>query len=348
MFTVLKSVALVLLVLLTIGGVIEFVGQVDDVGTADYGTLDAISYVLLLTPRRIYDFLPAAALLGSLLGLGNLAVHRELIVMRASGVSHFTMLGAVAMAGICLMIVMILISESLSPSLGAYAREMRTQALHEEVDVADGQSTWLKDGDRIINLRRPDENFGFDGGVFLFDFDPRHELERVATADSADIGSANEWVLGNYAATTFTPAGITVTRAPTVRQDYGLSPDLLDLSVVREDTLDTAGLGRYIRYLRNNDLDATRYVIAYWGRLANIASVVFMTMLALPFVFGGLRSAGTGARLLVGLVIGLGYYVSGQLAASSGQVFNLEPVVAAWAPTAALTLVTAVALLRIR
>lgn len=348
MFTVLKSVALVLLVLLTIGGVIEFVGQVDDVGTADYGMFQAISYVLLLTPRRVYDLLPAAALLGSLLGLGNLAVHRELIVMRASGVSPFTMLGAVAMAGMTLMVLMILISESLSPSLGAYAREMRTQALHDEVDIADGQSTWLKDGDRIINLRRPDETFGFDGGVFLFDLDPSYRLQRVATAEPADIDAANEWVLGNYAETTFTPLGVTVRQEPSVREDYGLSPDLLGLSVVREDTLDTPGLERYIRYLRRNDLDATRYVIAYWGRLANITSVVFMTMLALPFVFGGLRSAGTGARLLVGLVIGLGYYVAVQLSASSGQVFNLEPVVAAWAPTAALTIVTAIALLRIR
>jgi lipopolysaccharide export system permease protein len=82
--------------------------------------------------------------------------------------------------------------------------------------------------------------------------------------------------------------------------------------------------------------------------MANIASVVLMTVLALPFVFGSLRSAGTGARMVVGLVIGLGYYVGVQVLAQGGQVFNLDPALVAWTPSAALLLITTIALLRIR
>jgi lipopolysaccharide export system permease protein len=73
-----------------------------------------------------------------------------------------------------------------------------------------------------------------------------------------------------------------------------------------------------------------------------------MTVLALPFVFGGLRSAGTGARLVVGLVIGLGYYVVVQVAARSGQVFDVDPIVVAWAPSAVLLAIVTIALLRVR
>jgi lipopolysaccharide export system permease protein len=133
-----------------------------------------------------------------------------------------------------------------------------------------------------------------------------------------------------------------------LRQSYDLSPDLLGLSVVRENLLDTPELQRYIRYLRSNNLDAQRYLIAYWSRMANIASVVLMTVLALPFVFGSLRSAGTGARMIVGLIIGLAYYVSVQVLAQGGQVFDLDPAVVAWTPSIALLLITTIALLRIR
>jgi len=122
----------------------------------------------------------------------------------------------------------------------------------------------------------------------------------------------------------------------------------LQLSVVREDLLDTPALTRYIGYLTANGLDASRYLGAYWRRIANIVSVVFMAMLALPFVFGSLRSAGAGARMTVGVVIGLGYYVAVQLSANTGQVFNLNPIVVAWAPTSVLILVTIVALARVR
>jgi lipopolysaccharide export LptBFGC system permease protein LptF len=52
--------------------------------------------------------------------------------------------------------------------------------------------------------------------------------------------------------------------------------------------------------------------------------------------------------LIVGILIGLSYYVSVQVSAQGGQVFDLDPVVVAWAPSAALLMITAVALLRIR
>jgi lipopolysaccharide export system permease protein len=170
----------------------------------------------------------------------------------------------------------------------------------------------------------------------------------VAKADMADIGPTNEWLLSNYAETVFTADRIQATRVPELRPTYDISPDLLSLSVVREDLLDVFALQRYIAYLRSNDLDARRYLIAYWARLANVASVGLMTVLALPFVFGGLRSAGTGARLVVGLVVGLSYYVVVQVASRSGQVFDVDPIVVAWAPSAVLLGIATIALLRVR
>lgn len=344
----LKGVMLVLGVLVAVGAFVEFVGQLDDVGTASYGLNDAIAYVVLRVPRTVFNILPAAALLGALFSLGNLAVHRELTVMRASGVSPFEMLGAVAAAGFVLLAVMILLGESLAPSLGAYARDMRTRALLEDVDLADDQSAWLREGDRIINLRRPAGGTGIGGGVLLFEIGEDQHLRQVARADSIGEGAGGQWVLANYAGTTFSEAGIGVTSEERREYAYDLNPDLLQLSVVRQDLLDTPGLQRYIDYLQANELDANPYLIAYWTRIANIASVVLMTVLALPFVFGGLRSAGTGGRLLVGLVIGLTYYIVVQVLARSGEVFDLEPLVVAWTPLGVLFLITSVAILRMR
>ena len=344
---VFKGVALVLLVLVAVKGCIELVGQLNDVGEGSYTLITAVRYVLLRVPRAVFDTLPAASLIGSLLGLGNLAVHRELVVMRASGVSSWQLLSAVGLAGVGLAVLMALLGESVAPSLAAYASAMRTRALHEDVAVGDGGATWLKDGNRIVSLRRQTAGaLSYGGGVWLFEIGPEHALKRIARADSADIGASNNWVLANYAETTFLDSTIEARKEHESTETYGLNQDLLALSVVRQDMLDTPALQRYIAYLHENNLDARRYEIAYWKRLADIASVIAMTVLALPFVFGGLRSAGTGARLLSGLVIGLSYYVLGQLLASAGEVYGLDPRVVAWAPTAALALVTAVAFTR--
>ncbi|HEX6998549.1 MAG TPA: LPS export ABC transporter permease LptG [Gammaproteobacteria bacterium] len=348
MSAVLKGVAVTLAVLVSVFSVIELVGELNDVGSGDYGLAEALAYVVLRVPRVVFETMPAAALIGALLGLGNLAVHRELIVMRASGVSVAQLAGSVALAGFALTVVMALLGESLAPSLGAYAREMRTQALNEDVHLADGQSAWLKAGNRILNLRRQAGEFGYGGGVLLFELAEDGGLAQIARADAAEVGPDERWVLANYGETTFGKDRISARREREAVLEYDLDSELLSLAVVREDLLDTPALRDYIRYLRANDLDARRYEVAYWARMADIVSVTLMTVLALPFVFGGLRSAGAGARLLIGLVIGLGYYVAGEMLESSGEVYNIDPLIVAWAPSAVLVLFTAVALGRIR
>ena len=346
---VLRGVALVLAVLISVGTVFEFMGQLPDVGTAQYSIGDAVAFVALRIPRLLLRLLPAAALIGALLGLGNLAAQRELVVMRASGVSLARLMGSVAAAGVVLMPAAALLGESLAPSMTVYARALRARALLDTEDVASGgASTWLKSGDRIVNLRREADGFGF-GGVYLFELDGDRGLSQIAHADTTDIDAANRWILENYAETVFGgPDGVTASTERQAVKDYGLSLDLLEFSVIRQDLLDTDGLIRYIAYLQANGLDATPYLIAFWARMADIVSVALMTLLALPFVLGGMRSAGTGVKVLIGLLIGLAYYVTAQAFANSGQVFDLDPRVVAWLPTAALLLVNALAFSRVR
>ena len=344
---VFRGVALALTVIVTIYASIDLVSQLHDLGTGSYGFPQLLSYVLLRLPRKIFDTLPAAALIGSLLSLGNLAVHRELVVMRASGISSLQLLGTVGLAGIGLAVLMGVIGESLAPSLSGYANEMRQQALRSDTGETSGPATWLRDGDRILSLGRQTGDLGYGGGVLLFELGPEQTLKEVARADAADIDAQSRWVLSNYAATSFLDNGVATHSEREATQTYSLNPNLL-VSVVREDRLDTPALWRYIRYLRDNSLNSKHYEIAFWSRLASVASVVLMTVLALPFVFGGLRSAAAGSRLIVGLVIGLGYYMLSEVLASSGEVFNVDPAIVAWAPSAVLLVATLILVARVR
>ena len=347
--SVLRGVTLVTVVLVSVSMVFELMGQLLDVGTARYSIGVAMSFVALRIPRLLVILLPVTALMGALLSLGNLAVQRELAVMRASGVSLLRLGGSVAGAGAVLMAAMGLLSTSLAPSLTEYARDLRAQALLETEDVVSrGASTWLKSGDRIVNVRRGAGGFGF-GGVYLFELDGEGGLARIAHADTANLGQDNRWILGNYAETAFdTSTGVTASTARQAVKDYGLSLELLEFSENPPDLLDTNSLVSYITYLQANELDATAYVIAFWARWADTVSVLLMTLLALPFVLGGMGSVGTGIRVLIGLLIGLAYYVTAQVFVNSGQVLDLDPRVVAWLPNATLLLVNVLAYSRVR
>ena len=73
-----------------------------------------------------------------------------------------------------------------------------------------------------------------------------------------------------------------------------------------------------------------------------------MPILALAFVFGSLRSGGAGGRLMIGIIIGLAYYLASETLANSGQVFDLNPIFVTWLPSVTLAMITVFALSRIR
>ena len=85
--TVLVYTAMAAAVLMTLSMLFVFISQQEDVGTGSFGLLEALTVTLLTLPSQAFQMLPVAALLGSLLGLGQLARGSELIVIRAAGVS---------------------------------------------------------------------------------------------------------------------------------------------------------------------------------------------------------------------------------------------------------------------
>jgi len=89
-------------------------------------------------------------------------------------------------------------------------------------------------------------------------------------------------------------------------------------------------------------------VFAFWSRIARTVGVLFAVLLAIPFVLGSLRSAGAGTRMMLGLLIGIGFFLLQRLIESGSVVFNLNPVVLAWLPTTLLALVTLMLLMRAR
>src|SRR5690606_13649849 len=69
---------LVLLILVSILAFFNFLGEVARIGTGDYGTADAVEYVLLSMPLVAWEIFPVAALIGTLMALGSLATGSEL------------------------------------------------------------------------------------------------------------------------------------------------------------------------------------------------------------------------------------------------------------------------------
>lgn len=346
MRTILASTLLVLLVLLALGGLFEFISQLEDI-KGSYGIPQALLYTALRMPQLSFEMLPIAVLIGSLLGLGGLANSSELVVMRTAGISVLRLSGMVAVSGLVLMILTVLIGEFIGPPLDYFARNMRDEARYEQESENIGNAAWVKDGPVILHLERVNTEFEF-GSIFLFRFNEDNTLQSIAQAENSGIDDADNWLLENFRETRFQDDGVQVVESSLAVESFEVDGELLGITLVKPISLSARGLMSYIAYLKKNELSAERYETELWSRISGTATVVIMPVLALAFVFGSLRSAGAGGRLMIGVLIGLGYFLASEMLANSGQIFNLNPAIITWVPSFALLLVTAFALTRVR
>ena len=138
------------------------------------------------------------------------------------------------------------------------------------------------------------------------------------------------------------------TESPRSIESFEVNADLLGSSLAKPLSLSARDMLIYIDYLKRNNLDATQYETEFWFRVSRTISVFIMPILALAFVFGSVRTGGAGGRLMLGVIIGLTYYLASETLANSGQVFDLNPIIVTWLPTLVLVLVAMSALSRIR
>jgi lipopolysaccharide export system permease protein len=345
MRTILSSTALVLVVLLALAGLFEFIAELDDT-QGDYQTVQAVFYTLLRLPNLAFEMLPIAALIGSLLGLGALAGNSEIIVMRSAGLSVAELSGMVALSGAVLLILTGLLGEFIGPPLDYYARNMRVQARYQQGDDQFNNETWVKDGSVYLHLERVNPELEF-GNLYMYRFD-NDRLASISVAENSGIDENDNWILENLRETQFERDEVQVLQSSRSVASFEVSSDLLGNSLAKPLSLSAREMLGYIDYLKRNGLDATKYETEFWYRVSRTFTVLIMPILALSFVFGSLRSGGAGGRLMIGVVIGLAYYLASETLANSGQVFNLNPIFVTWLPSVTLTFITFFALSRIR
>ncbi len=294
-------------------------------------------FVLLNLPQQVYEMMPIGVLIGALLGLGSLARGSELTVMRAAGISVWRIAGSVAMAGVLLMFLAVICGEFLAPPLQAMAKQQKALSKFSTITFAEPRRPVGARRQPADQCDRSSPAGGEFGGMRIFELTDDHELKSVATARTASVQADGSWKLSHYASTTFRRRAH---RIASTRTAVSSSPPWAAISSGSRcrtpRQLETRVLWGLIRHLKQNDLDSSQQEFAFWSRIARTTAILFAALLAVPFVFGSLRSAGSGARTLLGVLIGVTFFLVQRMLESGALVFDASPLVLAWFPTVLL------------
>lgn len=329
--TVLSSIALVTLMLAGLQVFILFVDQLDNLGKGDYGILQAGYFVLFQMPYQVYLFFPMASLLGCLIGLGVMANHHELVVMRAAGMSIGQVTLAVLKASVMVIVLVTLLSETVMPKMVRMANDEKLQALNGGQTLRTAKGVWMRNHNDFLNIGSILPGNVLEN-VHQFHFDDTHHLRLARKIARVDYTNG-VWQAHDVLETVINDDGTKVQKIALMAWDVPLKASLLSVSGSEPDEMTLQGLHQYLKAQKKSHQTALNYQLVFWQRMVQPLTTVVMMMLAIPFIFGPLRSSTMGSKLLAGATVGFGFHIINRFLGSVSQVYQFSPVIAAIGPT---------------
>ncbi|MBQ0761537.1 LPS export ABC transporter permease LptG [Marinobacter psychrophilus] len=331
MKTVGGAMFLVMVVVLSLDLIFAFIAELDDTAN-NYQTIDALWYVFLTLPRRIYDYLPLGAFMGCLVGLGSMASSSELTVIRAAGVSIKRIVWSAMKPALFVVLLGVGIGEYLAPPAERIAQSEKAVALGAGSNVAAASGLWHREGNVFIHMNAVQPS-GVLFGISLFRFNEQRQLLAASFAERA-IYQGDHWILENVQTTKLAEQGTTRVTHNQLRWESGLSPSVLSVLIVKPENLAMTGLLTYARYLDEQGLSASRYWLAFWKKTLMPLGTAVMVLVAISFIFGPLRSVTMGFRVFTGLLVGLSFKYMQDLLGPMSVVYGFDPILAVLVPIA--------------
>jgi lipopolysaccharide export system permease protein len=343
---ILKGSFVALLLLLTLFNLFTFSDELKDLG-GGYGLKQIFYYLALTSPNVFYELVPSSALLGSLFILGAMGNNRELIAMRAAGLSVFGIIKAVMAAGAILVIISILIGEFVAPVTERMAQMVRVTAQNKQVLVDAKSGLWLREKNKFINVRQivNDDNLA---DISIYEVDEQQHLHQAMHADRAVFLGNHEWNMKNIKKSDISIEQMHASAENEQLWKSSIAPNLLKIVVVNPNNLSLVDLAGYIDFLKKNHQKSHLFEQAFWGRIVNPLVTFIMLLLSAPFVIGVKRGVSVGARMMLGIIIGMGFNIFDKIVGHLGLIYDLNPPLIAFIPSLSVFALAVFALRRVR
>ena len=317
----------------------EFIQQSEQLGST-YTATEILRYLLLSAPGRIREYIPFAALLGCLGGLGILARSNELTAMQAGGLSASRLAWQALRPLLVLSCAGILLAQWPAPAAQQQA-DLRRAALLE--GGAHTAALWYREGASYVHFavpapRRPVLETFIDYRV------SDGEIASISRAERAEHKDG-QWRLEGVTGMSLEGEAMHPFQHAQQSWDTALAPEELRLLLASTAHQSPLALLRHARHLEQRGLDGAPHRLAFWRIVLQPFTTAGLVLLAIAFLFGPLRGADIGIRVMMGLAAGLLFGFFQGMVGAAALVFHIT---ALWAMLALPLLCIGAGLLLLR
>jgi lipopolysaccharide export system permease protein len=316
----------------------DILGELDDIGKGNYRAAQMLLYVVLQTPGHVAEFMPVAALIGTIVAFATLAAGSEVTILRMAGLSTLRMMLWCVLLSIPIAAFTFVVDEYLAPAADQRANKLRLVSMNLTLAADLSTGSWVRDvsqnGEgtvRYVNAAAVNPD-GSLATVRVYEFAADNRLLRIVTAPSGRFAEG-VWTLP--AATEMQvdhKPGLNAESVTTKIVPYAnwqwqtrLSPAVFGAISRSPDKMTLPDLRRTILYLKANGQDTDKLRLAFAKKLVAPLTLVVMLLLALPFAFLHVRAGGVSSKIFAGIMLGLTFFLITKLFSHLGAL-NTWPV----------------------
>ncbi|WP_321495391.1 LPS export ABC transporter permease LptG [uncultured Desulfobacter sp.] len=328
----LRYFCIIQIILLTIFIFIDYLSRIDNFLNSDVTMARGLWCVLLKLPFMFVQFAPACLLLAVIYAFGVMNRNRELMALKASGISVYFLIKPALLAGSVLALAAFFLGETIVPSAMVLSNHIWNQE---------------RSGNKNVSHRRSDIWIKSNQGMLHIDFfDPAHE--RIAGITATTLGKGfkilrrvdaktgeyhdGKWRLTEVAEQVLNPEKkeYIVRNLPTMELQLDIKPEDLGAVVLQSEEMSWSQLRAYIRQITAEGYDAATYKVDMNGKLAFPFISVILALAGAATGMSSLSRNNLPGAVGVGIVISFLYWFAFGLCISLGYAKILPPLAAAW------------------
>ena len=330
----LKLFSLVLLSFLSIYLIVDFFERIRMFLSNQATVGQMASYFLYTLPMIVAQAIPVSVLLATLLTFGMFSKNHELVAMKASGISMYRASVPVLSIAVVACLLVFILNEFVTPYTNQMARQIKLVEIlkQKKTGVFKQNRVWFRAKNSIYSFTIFDPEKNTLKGISIHYFDPGFALTKRIDSRSADW-KGDHWEFFDVLVTQF-PEG----RFPSIERfdsmiiDIPEEPSDFQVAQKSADEMGYLELRGYIRKIKEEGYDVTRYEADLHGKIAFTLVSIFVVMVGIAFSMRPERSGGVAQGVAAGLVIGFSYWLLFALCISLGRSGTLTPMLSAWLP----------------
>jgi lipopolysaccharide export system permease protein len=329
---ILKYLFIVMVLIVGLYVAIDFFEKIDNFMEQDLPITLAISFLALKIPLIIAQTTPISLFLSVILVFGLMNKNNEVLALKSSGISVYTILKPVSVIGLVFTILLFFFSEIIVPLTITHSNRIWMEDVKKRpAMVSREKNIWIQGEHSIAHIKYYNPTSNAIHGVTLYFFDKAFSLTRRVDAEKG-IFIDGKWVLENIMEQVLDEKSKNYHTVFFEKEEimFDFVPEDLGRAAKKSEEMNFIELLEYIRKIESEGYDASRYKVDLYAKLAFPFVCVILCLAAVGISLKTKRKEGPGTGIAIGIATAFFYWIFYSFCLSLGYGEMLPPVIAAW------------------